>query len=197
MIAHLKGTLERKTPASVIVDVNGVGYEAFISLTNYYEMPETSNPVSLFIHTHHREDTFKLYGFVRDEEKQIFETLIGINKVGPKMALAILSGMPTDELMDVISKNDIARLSTIPGVGRKTAERLVLELRDKLSKLEKSMPGGGPAAPRNQILDDAVSALVNLGYKRNESEKALKQVWEDNPDNRTLEMLIKESLNRL
>ena len=147
MIAHLKGTLEHKTPASVIIDVNGVGYEAFISLTNYYELPEPGNPASLFIHTHHREDTFKLYGFVRDEEKQIFETLIGINKVGPKMALAILSGMPTDELMDVIAKNDIARLSTIPGVGRKTAERLVLELRDKLSKLEKLMPGGVTAAP--------------------------------------------------
>ncbi len=197
MIAHLKGTVEHKTPASVIVDVNGVGYEAFISLTNYYEMPEPGNPVSLYTYTHHREDIFKLYGFIRDEEKQIFETLIGINKVGPKMALAILSGMPTDELLDVISKNDIARLSTIPGVGRKTAERLTLELRDKLSKLEKFMPEGAASTPRNQVLDDALSALVNLGYKKNDAEKALKKVWEDHPDSPTLELLIKESLNRL
>lgn len=197
MIAHLKGTLEHKTPASAIVDVNGVGYEAFISLTNYYELPEPGNPVSLFIYTHHREDVFKLYGFIRDEEKHIFETLIGINKVGPKMALSILSGMPTDELMDVISKNDIARLSTIPGVGRKTAERLALELRDKLSKLEKFMPEGSSTTPRNQILDDALSALVNLGYKKADAEKALQKVWDDNPEPPTLEGLIKESLNRL
>ncbi|MCF8721181.1 Holliday junction branch migration protein RuvA [Nitrospina gracilis] len=197
MIAHLNGTLARKTPVSVIVDVHGVGYEAFISLNNYYELPEIGNPVTLLIHSYHKEDTFKLYGFLREEETQIFETLIGINKVGPKLALAILSGMPVDELLDAIAKNDVARISTVPGVGRKTAERLVLELKDKLAKMDK-MSGETPAAgTTHRLLEDALSALINLGYKKGDAEKALKQVWEEQADTPALETLIKESLNRL
>lgn len=197
MIAHLKGLLARKTPVSVVVDVQGVGYEAYISLNNYYELPETGQPVNLLIHTYHKEDTFKLYGFLHEEEKQIFETLIGINKVGPKLALAILSGMPVAELLDAIAKNDVARISTIPGVGRKTAERLALELKDKLGKLEKTSPEAARAAPHNRLLEDALSALINLGYRKGDAEKALKQIWEESPGEPALETLIKESLNRL
>lgn len=197
MIAHLKGILTRKTPAAVVVDIHGVGYEAFISLNNYYELPETGQPVSLLIHSYHKEDTFKLYGFLHEEEKQIFETLIGINKVGPKLALAILSGIPVAELMDAIAKNDVARISTIPGVGRKTAERLALELKDKLAKLDKTAPETPHAAAGHRLLEDALSALINLGYRKADAEKALKQIWDDAPEDPTLETLIKESLNRL
>ncbi|CAI2718886.1 Holliday junction branch migration protein RuvA [Nitrospina watsonii] len=197
MIAHLNGILARKTPVSVIVDVHGVGYEAFVSLNNYYELPEIGQPVTLLTHTYHKEDTFKLYGFLHEEEKQIFETLIGINKVGPKLALAILSGIPVDELMDAIAKNDIARISTIPGVGRKTAERLVLELKDKLAKLDKLSPQAPAGGAANRLLEDALSALINLGYRKNDAEKALQQVRDEHADSPALETLIKESLNRL
>jgi len=198
MISHLKGTLSHKSPVSLVVDVNGVGYQVFTSLTTYYALPEPGDAVFLKIHTHVREDAFKLFGFITDEEKTIFEKLISISKVGPKLALSILSGMPPQDLMTAIMENDVARISTIPGVGKKTAERLTLELKDKLSDItvEFSPGGGGPVSPGG-VLDDAVSALVNLGYKKQQAEKALKSVWEQNGKNHSLEDLIKESLNVL
>lgn len=192
MIAHLKGTLLKKTPASALLDVNGVGYLVFIPLTTYYELPELGDTLSFFIHTHVREDALKLYGFLSEDDKNIFETLIGVNKVGPKLALTILSGLSAQGLAQAVSAQDIARLNAIPGVGSKTAERLVLELKDKLAPLA---PSPGAPAASNGVMSDALSALINLGYKRPAAEQALKTVWQNGPA--SLENLIKESLNIL
>lgn len=193
MIAHLKGTLIKKMPASAILDVNGVGYEVFIPLTTYYELPGPGDALSFFIHTHVREDALKLYGFLSEADKTVFETLISINKVGPKLALTILSGLSAQGLAQAVAEQDVVRLNAIPGVGSKTAERLVLELKDKLMPLEPSH-GGTPVAA-NGVMSDALSALINLGYKRPAAEQALKTVWQNGPS--SLENLIKDSLNVL
>ena len=198
MIAHLKGQLIQKSLISLVVDVQGVGYEVFIPLTVYYELPECGTEVSLYIHTRIREDSLKLFGFVKETDKQMFELLTRISKVGPKIALAFLSGMTAQELTQAVFNDDISTLSAIPGVGRKTAERLALELKDKLSELNlqpetatatADTPGGG-------IKDDAVSALVNLGYKKAQAEQALKKIWRDEAKP-SLEELIRNSLNCL
>ena len=196
MIAHLKGMLALKSPVEAVVDVGGVGYLVQVPLSTYYALPAEGEPVTLKIHTHVREDAIKLYGFHTAEELTIFEKLIGISKVGPKLALAILSGMPPGDLVSAVMNNDVARLSAIPGVGRKTAERLTLEMRDKFQDLagDATRPAGGP---KHAVLDDALSALVNLGYRRPEAEKALKKLWDEASGNIDLENLIKESLNRL
>ena len=198
MISHLKGTLSHKSPVSLVVDVGGVGYQVFTSLTTFYALPEIGETVFLKIHTHVREDAFKLFGFFSDEEQLIFQKLISISKVGPKLALSILSGMPPADLMTAIMENDVARISTIPGVGKKTAERLALELKDKLGDITLEFsPGDSRPSSLGGVLDDAVSALVNLGYKKPQAEKALKSIWEQNGKNHSLEDLIKESLNIL
>ncbi|GJL77559.1 MAG: Holliday junction ATP-dependent DNA helicase RuvA [Nitrospinaceae bacterium] len=197
MISHLKGTLSHKSPIHVVVDVNGVGYQVHVPLSTYYALPEPGGDVFLKIHTHVREDAFKLFGFLTDEEQMIFEKLISITKVGPKLALGILSGMPPEDLMNAVMAQDIAKIATIPGVGRKTAERLTLELKDKLADVAiEFAPSQGPSGEVG-VLDDAVSALVNLGYKKPQAEKALKSIWEKNGKTTPLEDLIKESLNVL
>jgi Holliday junction DNA helicase RuvA len=199
MIAHLKGQLIQKSPVSLVVDVQGVGYEVFIPLTAYYELPECGSEVSLYIHTRIREDSLKLFGFLNEAEKQMFELLTRISKVGPKIALAFLSGMTAKELTQAVFNDDISTLSAIPGVGRKTAERLALELKDKLSELnlqpEAASTAGGNS-PGGGLKDDAVSALVNLGYKKAQAEQALKKVWRDEAKP-SLEELIRDSLNCL
>ncbi len=196
MIAYLTGKLIQKSPVSAVVDVQGVGYEAFIPLTAFYDLPECGAAVSLHIHTHLREDSLKLFGFVKAADKQMFELLIRVSKVGPKLALAILSGMTARDLTQAVFSNDISTLNAIPGVGRKTAERLALELKDKLSELNLEPAAADGAAPSGGLRDDAVSALVNLGYKKAQAEQALKKVWRDEPKP-SLEELIRESLNRL
>jgi len=197
MIAHLKGQLIEKSPVSLVVDVQGVGYEVFIPLTVYYELPECGTTVSLYIHTRIREDSLKLFGFINEADKQMFELLTRISKVGPKIALAFLSGMTGQELTQAVFNDDISTLSAIPGVGRKTAERLALELKDKLSELN-LQPGTvtTDTTPGNGLKDDAVSALVNLGYKKAAAEQALKKVWRDEAKP-SLEELIRDSLNSL
>ncbi len=197
MIAHLKGQLIQKSPVSLVVDVQGVGYEVFIPLTVYYELPECGTTVSLYIHTRIREDSLKLFGFIKEADKQMFELLIRISKVGPKIALAFLSGMTGQDLTQAVFNDDIATLSAIPGVGRKTAERLALELKDKLLELN-LQPEAATASntPGNGLKDDAVSALVNLGYKKAQAEQALRKVWRDEAKP-SLEELIRDSLNCL
>jgi holliday junction DNA helicase RuvA len=198
MIAHLKGTRSYKSPVYVVVDVNGVGYQVFVSLSTFYALPESGGAVFLKIHTHVREDAFKLFGFLTSEEQLIFEKLISISKVGPKLALSILSGMQPVDFMTAILENDVARISTIPGVGKKTAERLTLELKDKLKDITiEFSPDGEQAVPTGGVVDDAVSALVNLGYKKPQAEKTVKSIWEKNGKSCELENLIKESLNVL
>ncbi len=197
MIAHLKGQLIQKSPVSLVVDVQGVGYEVFIPLTVYYELPECGTTVSLYIHTRIREDSLKLFGFIKEADKQMFELLIRISKVGPKIALAFLSGMTGQDLTQAVFNDDIATLSAIPGVGRKTAERLALELKDKLLELN-LQPETAIASntPGNGLKDDAVSALINLGYKKAQAEQALRKVWRDEAKP-SLEELIRDSLNCL
>jgi len=196
MIAHLKGELIEKSPIALVVDVQGVGYEVFIPLTVYYELPECGATVSLYIHTRMREESLKLFGFLKEADKQMFELLTRISKVGPKIALAILSGMTGQELTQAVFHHDISTLSTIPGVGRKTAERLALELKDKLSELNLQPETAAANTPGNGLKDDAVSALVNLGYKKAQAEQALKKVWRDEAKP-SLEELIRDSLNCL
>lgn len=174
MIAHLRGKLIARRPSQVIVEAAGVGYDIAVSVPTFSELPALGGEVALHIHTHVREDQLALYGFLRAEEKQFFEKLITVSGIGPKLAMTVLSGMAADDLGNAIRGNDLARLTKIPGVGRKTAERMVLELRDKL------LPTGAadqvqsvPAL--NAVQEDVVSALVNLGFQRPAAEKALAQ----------------------
>ncbi|MFY9906730.1 MAG: Holliday junction branch migration protein RuvA [Terriglobales bacterium] len=170
MIAHLRGTLLAKHPNQAIVEAQGVGYDVAISVPTFTELPAAGVEVALHIHTHVREDALNLYGFLRLAEKQLFEKLLTVSGIGPKLAITILSGMAADEMVGAIRGGDIARLTRIPGIGKKTAERMVLELRDKLPTV------GTPDAsfaPANSVEEDVISALVNLGYQRVAAEKAL------------------------
>ncbi|MDG1929325.1 MAG: Holliday junction branch migration protein RuvA [Nitrospinaceae bacterium] len=197
MIAHLIGKLIYKSPDHSIVDINGIGYKIFTPLSTYYVLPKTGESVTLHIHTRVREDELKLFGFLTEEEQTIFEKLITINKVGPKLALGILSGMSPKNLLTAIMNNDAGRLSTIPGVGKKTAERLTLEMKDKLSDLTFEMEHQLDSEAPEGFYEDALSALVNLGYKKPQAEKSLKSAYNKIGKSSSLEELIKESLNNL
>lgn len=169
MIAHLRGLLLAKHPNQAIVEVGGVGYDVVISVPTFSDLPPLGGEVALHIHTHVREDALALYGFLRPAEKILFEKLITVSGIGPKLAITILSGMPADQMIGAIRGNDVAKLTRIPGIGRKTAERMVLELRDKLQSFVEV-----PAAPSTSpVEEDVLSALVNLGYQRPAAERAL------------------------
>jgi len=200
MIAHVKGKIIHKSPDSVIIDVAGVGYEVHIPLSTYYKLPETEEYVSLNTYTHIREDALQLYGFLTQREKEIFQLLIGVSGVGPRLARNILSGIPADDLVSALSSGDIARLKAIPGIGGKTAERLIVELRDKMTAIVRNHVGevvaSGVADKRDDISKDVLSALVNLGYKGNLAEKAIEKAKQINTD-ATFEILLKESLKVL
>jgi Holliday junction DNA helicase RuvA len=171
MIAHLRGRLLAKHPNQAIVEAGGVGYDITISVPTFSDLPAAGGEVALHIHTQVREDTIALYGFLRASEKQLFEKLISVSGIGPKLAITILSGMAADEMVGAIRGNDVAKLTRIPGIGRKTAERLVLELRDKLPA---AGAGEIAAAPvMSAVEEDVLSALMNLGYQRAAAEKAL------------------------
>jgi len=177
MIAHLRGKLLAKHPNQAVVETAGVGYDVTISVPTFSELPALGTEVALHIHTHVREDMIALYGFLRPSEKLLFEKLITVSGIGPKLAITILSGMAADEMVGAIRGNDIARLTRIPGIGKKTAERMVLELRDKLPQ---SMPAAAPAVPAmNATEEDVLSALINLGYQRAAAEKALASAKKD------------------
>lgn len=196
MIAHVKGKIIRKSPESVIVDVGGVGYEVHIPLSTYYKLPDVEEYVSLNTHTHIREDAMQLYGFFTQREKEIFQMLIAVSGVGPKLARNILSGIPADDLVTAVSSADIARLKAVPGIGGKTAERLVLELRDKISRQETGDSSQEFGSKYESISRDVFSALVNLGYKGNLADKAIEKVRKENPD-AAFETLLKEALKVL
>ncbi|MGO9087335.1 MAG: Holliday junction branch migration protein RuvA [Candidatus Sulfotelmatobacter sp.] len=171
MIAHLRGKLLAKHPNQAIVETAGVGYDATISVPTFSDLPAVGAEVALHIHTHVREDAIALYGFLRLAEKFLFEKLITVSGIGPTLAIKILSGMAADEMVGAIRGNDVVRLTRIPGIGRKTAERMVLELRDKLPEVG---PASRPAIPAMSATEeDVLSALVNLGYQRAAAEKAL------------------------
>src|ERR1022692_3927686 len=171
MIAHLRGRLIAKHPNQAIVEVGGVGYDVTITVPTFSDLPSLGAEVALHIHTHVREDLIALYGFFRPEEKKLFEKLITVSGIGPKLAITILSGMAADEMIGAIRGNDLARLTRIPGIGKKTAERMVLELRDKLPVESAGEVRTSPAM--NAVDEDVLSALLNLGYPRATAEKAL------------------------
>jgi Holliday junction DNA helicase RuvA len=176
MIARIRGRLLDKKPNQVIVDVQGVGYEVNIPVSTYYQLPEPPAETELAIHTHVREDALSLYGFRTAHEKLVFEKLISVSGIGPKLAVTILSGLEVSELVPAIRQNDVVKLTHIPGVGRKTAERMVVELRDKLGALDPAQVAEPPLPGLSAVETDVLSALVNLGYARSVAEKAMQKV---------------------
>jgi Holliday junction DNA helicase RuvA len=194
MIAHLRGKLLTKHPNQAIVETSGVGYDVTISVPTFSDLPAIGAEVALYIHTHVREDQIALYGFLRPSEKLLFEKLITVSGIGPKLAITILSGMAADEMVGAIRGNDIARLTRIPGIGKKTAERMVLELRDKLPE---ALPSSAPAiSSLNATEEDVLSALVNLGYQRAGAEKALEVVTK-NGKSGSFDALFRDALAAL
>jgi Holliday junction DNA helicase RuvA len=174
MIAYLRGTILDKQPNLIIVDVQGVGYEVHVPLSTYYDVGDVGADVALRIHTHVREDALHLYGFLTPLEQQLFERLIGISGIGPKLAVAVLSGIEPGELVGAVQRHDVARLTGIPGIGRKTAERIVLELKDRLARLSLPDVDHVAAVPAgDRVRGDVLSALQNLGYHRPLAEKAV------------------------
>jgi Holliday junction DNA helicase RuvA len=202
MIAYLSGKLLFKQATSVILDVNGVGYEVTIPLSTFYELGETNSEVALRIYTHVREDALQLYGFRTARERELFLKLISVQGIGAKSGISMLSGMNADEIILAIRTNNLARLTSIPGIGRKTAERLVIELRDKINDLaspELAEEIGRQTAPQpsgNAIYDDALEALVGLGYAKPTADKALKQALQEGTE-MSVQKLLRRSLQLL
>jgi Holliday junction DNA helicase RuvA len=194
MIAHLRGKLLAKHPNQAIVETGGVGYDVTISVPTFSDLPGVGSEVALHIHTHVREDLIGLYGFLGSAEKHLFEKLITVSGIGPKLAITILSGMAADEMVGAIRGNDIERLTRIPGIGKKTAERMVLELRDKLP-----VPSGEAVATTrtmSPVEEDVLSALMNLGYQRASAEKALAVVAK-NGKGSSFDAMFRETLTVL
>jgi len=200
MIAFLSGKLLEKQANTAIVDVGGVGYEVTIPLTTFYELGEVGSDVSLRIYTHVREDAIQLFGFKTLRERELYLRLISVQGIGPKSGIAVLSGMSADEIILAIRTNDLARLKSIPGVGLKTAERLVIDLRDKVGEVTTGGStldaGSQTATPADAVFEDALSALVNLGYQRNAAEKALNQAAVEGVEI-TVQKLLRRSLQVL
>ena len=194
MIAHLAGRVLRKSPQEVVVDVGGVGYRVTIPLSTFYRLGAEGEPAALRVHTHVREETIALFGFLTTAEHELFEKLIGVAGVGPKLAVNILSGIESDDLMEALRSGDLPRLTRIPGVGRKTAERLVLELKDKMPAAANTAasPVEGGGADR----EDVLSALVHLGYSRAEAERAVERAGREGGERR-FEELLRHALRAL
>jgi holliday junction DNA helicase RuvA len=200
MIARLTGTLVTKAVDHVVLDVRDVGYRVSIPLSTYYDLPEINASVSILVHTYVREDTLQLFGFLTADERNLFDALLRVTKVGPKLALAMLSGMSADDLQQAIIAGDVPRLSAVPGVGRKTAERIVLELRDKLAKGQPEWADGlRPRGHTQEVVADAVTALQNLGYPRVVAERAMRQVLRPTESEQTpaLKELLRDALRFL
>jgi Holliday junction DNA helicase RuvA len=204
MIAHLSGTLLSKEPNSVILDVGGVGYEVTIPISTFYDLEEPGSAVKLRIYTHVREEALQLYGFKTSRERELFLRLISVSGIGPKLGIILLSGMSADEMIASIRTNNLARLTLIPGVGRKTAERLVMELRDKVASLSSAeleeelgtAATGAPLATEDSMRSDVLSALLNLGYQRSSAEKAVTAAFDEGGDI-SVELILRRSLRKL
>lgn len=194
MIARLSGILEDKAPDELIVNVSGVGYLVYVSLQTFYRMPGLGEQVYLHIHTNMREDALQLFGFLDEHEKASFLLLKGVSGIGPRLALNILSGIPVDDLEEALRASDVTRLVAIPGVGKKTAERMVVELREKVGAFTGGETGAVPGAP-SPLSSDAVSALMNLGYREPQAEKAVQNALRSGAGDLTA--IIQESLRSL
>ena len=192
MIGKISGTLAHKAPGEITVDVGGVGYHIFIPLSVFYRLPEIGGKVSLHTHTHLREDALQLFGFLEPAEKQVFLLLNSVTGIGPKLAINILSGIPAEDLARALKEGDQPRLLSIPGVGKKLAERMIVELRDKFLSFPAQQAALGDGS---QLTRDAVSALVNLGYRRAEAEKNVREIAQKGEG--TLAEVLKEALRRL
>lgn len=203
MIAHLSGTLLAKQATSVILDVGGVGYEVTIPVSIFYDMEDLGANISLRIYTYVREDALQLFGFKTARERELFTLLISVSGIGPKSAIAMLSGMNADEIINAIRSNNLARLTSIPGLGKKTAERLVIELRDKMTTLshpaldaQLAAQTAGAAPSEDTLREDTLSALTNLGYQRAAAEKVVNQALLEGGD-LSVELLLRRSLKSL
>ena len=204
MIAHLSGTLLSKQATSVIVDVAGVGYEVTIPVSTLYDLEDVGVNVQLRIYTHVREDALQLFGFKTARERELFQRLISVSGIGPKLAISMLSGMSADEIIASIRTNNLARLTSIPGVGRKTAERLVIELRDKIAALSSpaleeefgAKTGGATPSAQDAVREDALSALLNLEYPKAAAEKAITAAIQEGGDI-SVEVILRRALRLL
>ena len=199
MIAHLTGILFSKSPQSVIVDTAGVGYQIFIPLSTFYQLPDELEKVNLHVYTHVREDVIQLFGFQTEREREVFSLLISVSGIGPKLALNILSGIGLDDLLSAIGRADSERIAAVPGVGKKTSQRITLELKEKASYLSEGIEVPSRERPQIKdkvIFDDALSALINLGYQSRFAKRAIENVlFKDNEID--LETLLKEALRSL
>ena len=201
MIARISGMLAYKSVQAITLDVHGIGYRVFVPLTTFYELPETGQTITLHIHTHVKEDAINLFGFHTLEERNMFQVMISVSGIGPRLAMNILSGINVADLVDAITGGNLRRLLSIPGVGRKMAERLVLELKDKVLKLDR-----GQAAPRDRavlrspeeaVKEDALSALINLGYKNATARDVIEKIMKDTTEIPALDLLLKSALQQL
>ncbi len=199
MIARLRGILIEKSVTQCVVDVHGVGYRVVIPLTTFYELPEIGRPAVIHIHTHVREDAIHLYGFHVQEEREIFELMISVSGIGPKLAINVLSGIAAGELIRAVTEEDLKRLTGIPGVGKKTAERMILELKDKMAKIGREILPDRTDTYRagGQVKDDALSALVNLGYKGSAVKEAVDRIIREAQEPLALDRLLKQALRML
>jgi len=195
VIAQISGKLAQKQPGEVVIDVGGVGYQVFIPLNVFYRLPDIGAPMSLQIHTHVREDALQLFGFHDVGEKQVFLLLTGVSGIGPKLALNILSGIPAEDLARALRNGDQVRLVAIPGVGKKLGERMIVELKDKFATLAPLTPESPKTEAASELMQDAVSALVNLGYKKPDAEKWVREALKSGEH--SLESVLKETLRRM
>lgn len=195
MIASIKGILSYKSINHIIVDVQGIGYRIMVPLSTFYELPEIDQLVQLNIHTHVREDLINLFGFINPKEKEIFQLMVSISGIGPRLAINILSGISADELTKALSAGNADKLVTVPGVGKKTAERMIVELKDRVVKI--SAVETVSEAVDEPIKEDALSALINLGYKSTIAQKAVDEAFEKCEEEMTLELLLTEALKIL
>jgi Holliday junction DNA helicase RuvA len=199
MIARLSGILIEKSVTQCVVDVNGAGYRVVVPLTTFYELPDVGQPVVIHIHTHVREDAIHLYGFHAQEDREVFQMMISVSGIGPKLAVNILSGINAGELVRAVAEEDLKRLTGIPGVGKKTAERMILELKDKASKLDRVTSPGRTVAVKTgaEAQDDALSALVNLGYKGSAVKEVVDRIMREAQEPPSLDRLLKQALRYL
>ncbi len=197
MIAQIHGTLIQKDPGAVIVEANGIGYQVSVSLHTFYDLPDLRQTEILHTYTHVREDLLQLIGFSTPLEKELFQILIGVSGIGPKLALNILSGISSPELLRSLDQRDTNRLLSVPGIGRKMAERMIVDLQEKARKIEFRMAlPPREKRPSDGLAEDVVSALMNLGYKKGQAEKAVETILQQNPE-ATLEKALKACLKML
>ena len=200
MIAHISGTLIYKHVTHIVVDASGMGYRVFVPLTTFYELPDIGQPVNLHIHTHVKQDSINLFGFYTHKERDIFQLMISVTGIGPRLAMNILSGISARELIRAVSQENLSHLVNIPGVGEKMAHRLILELRDKVMKLGANEVIGGPGGDMTAdelVKEDAMSALINLGYKSHKVGEVLDKLINESKEVLTLDVLLKKALKIL